>query len=60
VHFPDLVTGLHKFSVGYVHEMTFSSCVCCENCSNDSHTLLMSLLWVKFYAGDVHKRVLSD
>jgi hypothetical protein len=40
--------------------MTLSSCVRCENHSNGSHTLLMSLLWIKPYAGDIRKSVLSD
>ena len=44
-HFPHFMADLHEFSVGYhLHVMMLSSCVCCENGSNESHTLLMSLL----------------
>jgi hypothetical protein len=60
LHFPHFMTDLHEFSVGYLHVMKLSSCVCCENRSNENHTLLMSLLWIKFCAGDIHKSVLSD
>jgi hypothetical protein len=60
LHFPHFMTDLYEFSVGYLHVMMLSSCVCCENRSSEDHTLLMSLLWIKLCARDIHKSILSD
>ena len=60
LHFPHFMTDLRGFGLGYLHVMALSGCVCCENFSSKGHTLLVSLLWIKFNAGDVHKSVMLE